>query len=62
MWSNIVTNILMGFKVSCEVGGHGQKIKITTCTYEFYTKKIEKSPTRCKFENFDPDPQLDIKF
>ena len=24
--------------------------------------KIEKSPTCCKFENFDPDPQLDIKF
>ena len=23
--------------------------------------KIEKSPTCCKFENFDPDPQLDIK-
>ena len=24
--------------------------------------KIEKSPTCCKFENFDPSPQLDIKF
>ena len=24
--------------------------------------KIEKSPTCFKFENFDPDPQLDIKF
>ena len=23
--------------------------------------KIEKSPTCCKFENFDPEPQLDIK-
>ena len=23
--------------------------------------KIEKSPTCFKFENFDPDPQLDIK-
>ena len=24
--------------------------------------KIEKSPTCFQFENFDPDPQLDIKF
>ena len=24
--------------------------------------KIEKTPTFLKFENFDPDPQLDIKF
>ena len=23
----IVTNILMGFKISCQVGGHGQKFK-----------------------------------
>ena len=23
--------------------------------------KIEKSPTCCKFENLDPEPQLDIK-
>ena len=28
---------------------------------KFKTQK-KKSPTSCKFENFDPEPQLNIKF
>ena len=29
---------------------------------ELLDPKIEKSFTACKFKNFDPHPQLDIKF
>ena len=29
IYSKIVTDILMGFKISCQVGGRGQKFKIT---------------------------------
>ena len=36
--------------------------KITTCTCELLNAKIEESPTDGDFENFDPYPQLDIKF
>ena len=39
-----------------------QIFKITQCTCELLDPKIEKSPTCSKFENFDPHPQLDIKF
>ena len=30
-YSKIVTNILMGFKISCQVGGHGQKFQNYSC-------------------------------
>ena len=36
--------------------------KITTRMCELLDPKIEKSPTCRKFENFDPHPQLDMKF
>ena len=36
--------------------------KITPCTYELLEPKIEKSPTFCKFENFDPTPNLTPNF
>ena len=36
--------------------------KITARTCELLDPKIEKSPTNGDFENFDPQPQLDIKF
>ena len=38
------------------------KFKISPSTRELLDPKIEESPTRLKFENSDPRPQLDIKF
>ena len=51
--------------------GHFSGLKFSTnrsqTSFEPYIRQlldpeIEKSHTCCKFENFDPYPQLDIKF
>ena len=77
IYSKIVTNILMGVKISCQVGGfRGQKMffklaeisltkpsqVVVKIKSELLDRKSITSPTCCNFEIFDHDPQLDIKF
>ena len=55
-------DIVVASSTSVKKKGASMIFKITARTCELLDPKIEKSPTYGDFQNFDPHPQLDIKF